>query len=498
MPVPVVTAAAMRDWEKSVFGQGTADERVVMESAGRAVAAAVAERFPDGRVIGVLGAGNNGGDAVVALRSLMAAGREVVAVPVGDAGVPARLAHGWAIPVGGVDALDSADVLIDGILGTGATGAPREPHAGMIRAMNAARAPIVAIDGPSGVDLTTGAVAGEAILAAATVTFGAVKRGLLLYPGRIHAGRILLAEVGFPPLAVPDQAEAVTDGWARERLPAIPPDAHKGAVGLVGVVAGRAGYGGAALMVTMGALRAGAGGVRVFSVDANRAVINSAVPEAVFFERTAAEARDALRGTRAVVIGPGIGTDPSARAVLESVLDGFPGSFVIDADAVTLIAGEPGILSPTVAARCVLTPHPGELARLLGVDTATVLADRFASAAAAAERFGCLVLAKGAPSLVAAPGLPTLIAVSGHSGIATGGMGDTLGGIIGAFLAAGATPRIAAGLGIHFAGRAAEAAGRGRGLLPRDVAEALPGVLAGGSRERAPTWPFTFDLPPAR
>lgn len=494
----VLTAAEMREWEAAVFSAGVANERVVMESAGRAVATVIADRWPTGRIVAAVGGGNNGGDAVVALRTLAAMGREVVAVPVGRGEIAAGLTHGWSIPTGDQGAFAAADLLVDGILGTGATGAPREPQAAAIRAMNAASAPIVAIDGPSGVDLTTGAVPGEAVMATLTVTFGALKRGLLLHPGRGRVGRILLAEVGFPPHPGASAA-GITDPWAASRLPVIRPDGHKGSVGLVAVVAGRIGYGGAAVMVAMGALRAGAGGVRAFSVEKNRPVLNIAVPEAVFVERGSDEAGAALSGTRAAVIGPGIGTGTEALSLLRRYLEGFTGPVVLDADALTLIAADAGLLPPALAARSVLTPHPGELARLLAVSTDDVLADRFASAREAAERYGCVVVAKGSPTLVAAPDAPTLVNLSGTPGVATAGMGDTLAGIIGAFLAGGATPRDAAATGIHFAGRAAEAAARGRGLLPRDVAEALPGVLdgAGQASRAAAGGMILLDLDPA-
>lgn len=488
----------MRAWEHACFSDGEISERVVMESAGRAVAAAIAQTYPEGRVVGAVGGGNNGGDAIVALRTLAAMGREVAAIFLPGADARRDLLHGWdlqRLDGPAESAFASASVLVDGLLGTGATGEPREPHASMIRAGNASDRPIVAIDGPSGIDLTTGAAPGEAIRAAVTVTFGAVKRGLLLYPGREYAGRILLAEVGFPPAPPPPPAGILMDRWVHARIPRIPPDAHKSSVGLVAVVSGCDEIGGAIVMTAMGALRAGAGGVRVFSTESNRTVVNTAVPEAVFFDRNGDDVDTALAGTRSAVIGPGMGTDAEARAFLHRLLERYTGKLVLDADALTLLAAEPDALTPEVAHRAVMTPHPGELARLLGTTTEQILADRFATAAAAAERYGCVVLAKGAPTLVAAPDEPVLVALSGHSGVATGGMGDTLSGVIGAFLAAGSTPHEAATAGIHVAGRAAETAGRSRGLLPRDVSDALPAVLLREAEPRAAEWPFLLDLP---
>jgi ADP-dependent NAD(P)H-hydrate dehydratase / NAD(P)H-hydrate epimerase len=498
-PLPLPTATEMREVERLAFGQGGVDERVVLESAGRAAAMAVAREFPDGRVVAAVGRGNNGGDAIVALRTLQAWGRDVSAVPVAGGSLPEGLTHGWAIPTSeDTAALATAGVVLDGILGTGASGALRPPIADIVERMNASSRPIIAIDGPTGVDLDTGRVAGAAVRAVLTVTFGALKRGLLLFPAREHAGRILLAEVGFPPMdRASARASLVTDSWARQRVPAISPDAHKGSVGLVGIVSGRSGVGGAAIMAAMGALRAGSGGVRIASAEANRGAIHAAVPEAVFLDREGSDLLESLRGTAAILIGPGIGVDDHAIDLLRAVLDGHDGPFVIDADALTLIARDPDLVATDVGQRSVFTPHPGELGRLLGRRTEEVLEDRFDAAEEAARRFGCTVLAKGAPSLVAKPGEPTLVSVAGHSGVATGGMGDTLGGVVAALLAGGASPRDAAGAGVHYAGRAAEAAGRGRGLLPRDVAEALPAVLV-APPTAAPPVPFLLDIPAPR
>jgi NAD(P)H-hydrate epimerase len=250
-------------------------------------------------------------------------------------------------------------------------------------------------------------------------------------------------------------------------------------------------------MTAMGALRAGCGGVRVFSTDSNRFAVHAAVPEAVFIDRNADDAVAALTGTRAMVVGPGVGTDEAAVRAVQLLLTRYSGSIVLDADALTLLAAGRISVSDDLRPRCVLTPHPGELARLIAGETAAVLADPEGSARVAADRFGCVVLAKGTPSLIASPGGPLLISASGHKGVATGGMGDTLAGIVAALLAGGLTPREAAAAGVHFAGRAAEVAGRGRGLLPRDVADAIPEVL----ERRGPFTPardaIVFELPPS-
>jgi ADP-dependent NAD(P)H-hydrate dehydratase / NAD(P)H-hydrate epimerase len=478
--VPVLTADEMRAWdEAAIHGRGI-PERVLMESAGRAAAAVVHRLHPRGRVVAAVGGGNNGGDALVALRTLAAWGREVAAVRVGGRPPDDALRHGWVVETIEGDergsAFREAAVVLDGILGTGARGAPRDAHAAAIRAIGAAGRPVVALDGPSGVDFTTGAAAGDAVRAAVTVTFGAPKRGLLRFPGRAHAGRIVAVEIGFPPLAAADAGAClVTPAWAVAALPPVPPDAHKGTVGKVVVVAGRPGMAGAAALAGAGALRAGAGMAVLVSAAENRVILQSALPEALFVDRDALR-DDLLEDAAAVAAGPGMGTDDEALRLLGRLLRAGGAPLLLDADAITLLGRSPG-LRDEADRPLVLTPHPAEMGRLMGMETVEVTADPFTVAHDAAARFRCAVLLKGAPSLVATPGRPVLVNVAGHSGIATGGMGDVLAGVAAAFLARGMDVADAAGAALHFTGRAASLAGRGRGLLPRDVARALPAAL---------------------
>jgi hydroxyethylthiazole kinase-like uncharacterized protein yjeF len=478
--LPLLTAAEMRAWDRVAMERFGIPERQLMENAGRAAAAVVARLFPEGPVVAAIGRGKNGGDAVVLLRTLRAWGREVVAAPIAGAEMVAELLGGWDLPVAPdlADACARAGVVVDAILGTGARGAPRDEAAAAVRAINGARRPVVALDGPTGVDLSDGSIAGDAVRASVTIAFGALKRGLVLQPGRSRAGRVLAVEVGFPPLPEDGAGAAlVTRGWAVPRLPRVKPDAHKGAVGQVTVVAGSAGMAGASILAAMGALRSGAGLVRIVAGDPVRSAFHAAVPEAVVVDRSAPSVADALERGDAAVIGPGLGLSDDARDMLQRVLaSGRPA--VIDADALTLIAEEPNTLAGHRTGTLLLTPHPGEMARLLQTQVPDVTRDPVAAARAAAARFECAVLLKGAPSMVASPDGSILVNATGHSGVATGGMGDTLAGVAGALLAAGKPPLEAGALALFFAGRAAELAGRGRALLPRDVAEALPLALA--------------------
>jgi NAD(P)H-hydrate epimerase len=398
------------------------------------------------------------------------------------------------------DTLAAADVCVDAILGTGTVGAPRGTAAAWIEAANGSERPIVALDLPSGVDATSGRVEGMAIRAVATVTFGWPKIGLLLHPARAHCGRLLAVEIGFPPLDATGShgAAALTPAWAAARLRARPPDAHKGRSGWLLVVAGQHGMAGAAALSAESARRAGAGLVRVASVESNRAILQTLVPEAIFVDRDRLPEAE-LRGMTAVVAGPGLGTAPEARDALFHSLEATGSAPVLlDADAINLFAREPDALHAQALRRpVVLTPHPGEMGRLLEMETEEVTGDPPAAARLAAERFGCIVLLKGQPSLVAAPGEPLLVNTVGSSDVAAAGMGDQLTGVIGAFLAAGLGARDAAAAGLFYSARAADIAALGRSLGPRDVTANLHRAFARPGASRSPTgFGFvTFDQP---
>lgn len=483
---------------------------VLMENAGRAAAGVVERLFPRGDVVAVVGPGNNGGDALVCLRTLVAWGRPVRAVVVADRREPEPVLHGWFLERGGDDdegverALAGAAVVVDGILGTGIRGAPRERQAAAIRRVNAAGRPVVALDVPSGVDADTGGVPGDAVRASVTVAFGWPKLGSLLHPGRARVGRLLAFEIGFPPV---DDTEAVarvvTPGWAAPRLPRRSPDTHKNAVGSLLLVAGSRGMAGAAILAGRSALRAGVGLLRIASVKANRSALQAAVPEAVFLDARDPEGlARAVEASSAVAVGPGLGTDGGAEGSLEAIL-GAPGRpLLLDADALNLLAsGRPAPVARAVQGRpVVVTPHPGEMERLSGVPRDEIQRDRPGVARRWAEETGAVLLLKGMPSLVAGPGISLLVDAVGTSDLATGGMGDVLSGTVGALLAQGCDPPTAAGLGLHLSGRAAVRAARGAGLVPSDVVDALPRALeersSGESELDLPG--LVFDQDPAR
>ena len=481
----------------------------LMENAGRAAASVVTRLFPRGEVVALVGSGNNGGDALVCLRTLASWGRPVRAVLAGRRPEFEAVLHGWPLErISGEESLPSilagASVVLDGILGIGIRGAPREPQADAIRRVNASGRPVVALDVPSGVDADTGAVPGEAVVADVTVAFGWPKLGLLMHPARGRVGRLLAFEIGFPPLeASHASGHVLTPGWAARHRPRRRAVTHKNDVGSLLVVAGSEGMAGAAALAGRSALRAGAGLVRIASVEANRTVLQGAVPEAVFVRATdeSALAR-AFEASSAVVVGPGLGTSEEAEEILRRVLAGPARPTLFDADALNLLAaGRPSVLSEAVDGRpSVLTPHPGEMSRLTGGNAPEMASDRAAFARGWSAENGAVLLLKGTPSLVAAPGLPLLVDAVGTSDLATGGMGDVLSGAVGAFLAQGVDPRTAAGLGLHTSGRAAARSRRAAGLLPTDVVDLLPSVLQeDGPGDTDLDLPgLVFDQDPAR
>lgn len=502
-----LTALESAELDRRAVEEHGVPDGVLMESAGRAAAQVIDRLFPRGRVLAVVGSGNNGGDALVALRTLRSWGRDVARVAVGSRSPDAALLHGFEVEEVAADdmgaACAAADVLVDGVLGTGASGAPRGAAAEAVEALNGAGRPIIALDLPSGVDPTTGEVPGGAVAATATVTFGHPKLGLLLHPGRVHCGRIIAVEIGFPPLEGPARpgARVITPDWVREHLPIRAADSHKGTTGKLLLLVGRQGLAGAAVISTRGAVRGGAGYVRVASVEANRVILQTSVPDALFVDRADGDALAAAAGDcNALVAGPGIGTDRSGRAALRAALDASgPVPVLLDADALTILAEDPSALDRLTDGRPVLvTPHPGEMARLTGRPVADVVGERPAVAREFAEAHGCVVLLKGQPSLIAAPGEPMLVNAAGSSDVASAGMGDFLSGATGALLAAGLRPHDAVGAALFLASRSADLAARGPSLETGDVAEAYYHAWASpGAAEPPLGLPFiVFDQPP--
>jgi ADP-dependent NAD(P)H-hydrate dehydratase / NAD(P)H-hydrate epimerase len=417
------------------------DVEALMERAGGAVAATVARDYPGARVVAVCGKGANGGDGRIAAQKL---GAEVVEV-------------GAELP--------PADVVIDAIFGTGFHGEPREAAARSIEAVRSANVPVVAVDVPSGVNASTGEVSGVCVDAVTTVTFHGKKVGLAVAPGGLHAGRIELVDIG---LESAETSHALVTSEIVHRLPERPRGGNKYRSGSVLVVGGAPGLTGAVCLAAEAAFRADAGYVTVCAPRESLPIVEMRLLEAV--KRPLEEAFAAVERAGALALGPGIGRGDEAGQLVRRLLEETDLPAVVDADG--LFGFEPvDREAPTV-----LTPHSGELARLLDVETTWVDAHRLGAVHLALERFNCVVLLKGSETIVAAPGTRTLIS-TGTPRLATAGTGDVLTGIVGAFLAKGMEGQLAAATAARVHADAALAAPHGRGLVASDVIAELPGVL---------------------
>jgi hydroxyethylthiazole kinase-like uncharacterized protein yjeF len=387
------------------------------------------------RVVLLVGSGGNGGDALYAGAQLARRGARVDALLVTDHALEPALealhdAGGRSRPAAAADdVLRAAELVIDGMVGIGATGELRPAMAGLAGLTAAAGAVVVAVDVPSGVDASTGAVAGDAVRADVTVTFGAVKAGLVISPGAEYAGRVELVDIGLD-LPAPTVTLLDADDVAA-RLPQPHGETDKYGRGVVGVVAGSDTYTGAAQLVVGGALSAGAGMVRFAGVAHPAEIVRHRWPEAVV---TVVEPGDgagvvAAGRVQAWVVGSGLGTDDTAGDVIEAVL-------VVDADAISWLAGHRSALTGRTAPT-LLTPHAGEFARLMDLDRCDVEAHRLDHVRRAADALGVTVLLKGTTTLVADPSGDVRVNSAATAYLATAGSGDTLSGICGTLLASG-------------------------------------------------------------
>ena len=449
---PLYSASEMRAAEERYPGYpGSAGE--LMERAGAAVAQEVLRTYPGARRVAVVcGGGANGGDGRIAARILRESALEVVETD---------------DPGGG-----DTDVVIDALFGTGFHGSPREEAAAAIERINATGAPVVSVDIPSGVDATTGEVAGAAVEADVTVTFHGRKVGLVVAPGRFHSGRVVVAGIGLEPgpTALVRGMPALLD-----RIPRRGARDSKFSAGSLLVVGGAPGTTSAAVLAATAALRADAGYVTLAVPAAALPVAETLALEPVkrgFDWTSAPEALQAdVARSSAIALGPGLGRSDEARALVRALLERADLPAVVDADALF------GLARVDRSAPTVLTPHAGELARLLGVEPAWVSAHRLEAAAEAAERFAAVVLLKGPDTIVCAPEGRVIVCDTGPPSLATAGTGDVLTGVVGAFLAKGVDVVDAAAAAAIAHGLAARSLPHQAGLIASDVAAALPGVL---------------------
>jgi NAD(P)H-hydrate epimerase len=450
MHEPLYSAEEMREVEARYPGYpDTAGE--LMERAGAAVADEVLRSYPEAQRIAVVcGKGANGGDGRVAARILRQWGRDAVET----------------------DDVAGADLVIDALFGTGFHGAPRPEAAAIIERSVSGGSPVVAVDLPSGVDASTGEVEGAAVVAELTVTFHGSKVGLAVAPGRFHVGRVVVADIGLEPVAT---AVVRATPALLGRVPRRSERDTKFTAGSLLVVGGAPGTTGAAALTSLAALRADAGYVTLAVPKESLAVAEMLVLEPVkrgfSLPRGADELGADIERASALAIGPGLGRSDEARSLVRGLLARSSLPVVVDADGLF------GLEPLERDAALVLTPHAGEAARLLGVESEWVSAHRLEAAATVAERFGAVVVLKGADTIVRAPDGRTIVCDTGPASLATAGTGDVLTGVVGAFLAKGLDPVDAAAAAAVAHGLAARAVPSQPGLVASDVVAALPSVL---------------------
>ena len=504
----VLDTAQMRDADRRTIEEIGIPSIVLMENAGRAVVDAIEAHFAPPRrrrVVVLCGRGNNGGDGLVVARVLAERGAEVTVILLaradavrGDARTNLDIARRLGQRV--IEAADAsaweacrprvaaADLVVDALVGTGL----RAPLEGLLATavayVNAAGRPVVAVDLPSGISADTGACIGACVDARITVTLGAPKLPLAVSPAADRAGVVVVADIGIPARVIAELAgrrvERITRDAVRASLPVRARNAHKGDHGRVVVVAGSAGKAGAARLAGTGALRSGAGLVTVAvpgscmgSVAAVPEYMTAALPETEegTVRSTAADPVLAL-GADVVAVGPGLGVGPEPRSLVRSLVERVREPLVLDADALNALAEEPGSLALRRDRVTVATPHPGEMARLAGTTVTDVQANRIDVAQRFAVERGVHVVLKGARTVIAAPGGTIRVNSTGNPGMATGGTGDVLTGVMAAWLAQLEDVEAATALAVYLHGLAGDLAGAHVGetaLVAGDVADHL-------------------------
>jgi NAD(P)H-hydrate epimerase len=488
----ILNAAEMRNIDRRTTERFGIPSIVLMENAATAVVDAIFERYPDAdRVALICGTGANGGDGFAAARHLE--NRGVVPVILiagdrakihGDAETNLVICERLGIPIYEVgDDVETAlahaadaDLIVDALFGTGLNRAPSGMHAELIRAIAELRIPVVAIDLPSGANASSHEPFDPCVQAEVTVTFAAPKVCHVFEPAALYCGEVIVADISIPEAAIEDENVTLALITPKDVAPHIAPrlaSTHKGTYGHVGVIAGSPGRSGAAVLAARGAIRAGAGLVTVHT-DADTAKLVHA--HSVESMTDSGDLDAFLRNKTAVLIGPGLQDDDAAYAKTRAMVDAIELPLVIDASALNAFASNAKALNPHARPR-VITPHPGELARLLDTDTKSINADRIAAARNAARVANCVVVLKGHQTLVAEPDGHIYVNPTGNPGMATGGMGDVLGGIIAALLARGVDPTDAACTGVYLHGLAGDILQEemgDTGLAAMDLAERIP------------------------
>ncbi|HJV36534.1 NAD(P)H-hydrate dehydratase [Geomonas sp.] len=506
----VVSGQVMQSMDQRAIGEFGVPGPTLMENAGRSCADAISEAFGPGegkRALIVAGKGNNGGDGFVISRLLGERGWDapvlLLASPeavTGDAAAnlarlePGRVTFAPEGAAGYAELFRTATIIVDALLGTGVKSEVTGIYGEAIDLINAAGVPVVAVDIPSGVDAANGKILGRAVQADLTVSFALAKLGNILYPGGERCGRLLVREIGMPQPVVNEApgADFVDLERAAELFRPRPLAAHKGSSGHCLVIAGATGKTGAAAMAANSAVRTGSGLVTLAVPTALNPILEVKSTEAMTIPVGRPGSRHfqagALRqllasaeGKQVVALGPGIGPHPSTVFLVHSLMASLHQALVIDADGLNAVAAAPETLLARRGRVTVLTPHPGEMARLTGLTVAQVEADRIGCAREFAASYQVHLILKGARSIIAAPDGSIAINGSGNPGMASGGMGDVLTGIVASLAGQGYPPFDACCLGAFLHGFAAdllvERLGT-QGMRATDVQEMLPGALA--------------------
>lgn len=492
----LLNAQQMKACDEATIEKFKVPSLVLMERAALAVRDVVLERYPEAcRILVLCGSGNNGGDGYAAARLLNLAGRtaEVLFVGKHDSRTQQTVLQAEIfLRYGGRELPDDAsfkgyDLILDALFGIGLKREVIGRFADVIGAVNRVDTPVIAIDIPSGVSADTGQIMGCAVRADLTVTMQYAKLGQMLYPGADLCGELLVRDVGITDERVEWESEpvyALDQDDLKDLLPARRPDANKGTCGRLLLIAGAKDMAGAACLAAGAALRSGCGLVKILSDEANRVILQTALPEALF----AAWPEDGnitkhLEWADAVAIGPGLGMSDLSRSILAAVLSGWAGPLVIDADALNLIAKDRSLIKE-LPLSAVITPHPGEMSRLSALfeeeawSVQEAAAFPVQAAVRCSEALGCITVLKGARTVIA-DSLQIWLNLYGNNGMACGGSGDVLTGIIGSLLAQGtdAADAAKAGVLVHaLAGDLAAASLGRRGMKAGDLIENLPSV----------------------
>jgi hydroxyethylthiazole kinase-like uncharacterized protein yjeF len=516
----VVTPEEMAALDRAAI-EGGIPSLDLMERAGRAVAEQARDLLSicSGKKICVIAAkGNNGGDGFVAARYLESWGAEVRVFFIGDdTGMTMDTAEnrrryleagGELVQSTGSQpemGLSECELVIDAIFGTGFRGEAKGEFGEVIDTINASGVPVLAVDVPSGADAAKGAVPGPAVMAARTVTFAWPKIGLYLYPGAERVGELVVADIGIPhdllATVVESDVHTIEEAGVIERLPRRSTGVHKGECGRVLIVAGSPGLTGAAVLSARSAMRAGTGVVTLGVPASLNPIFEVKLTEVMTLplsdegdghlaEGALEMVIDVLSGYDVLALGPGLGTAPSTRKVVAGILRKVEKPVILDADGINCIASDTACLAerdnPTV-----ITPHPGELGRLLDRQAGEIQAARLDSILEATRRFGCVVVLKGANTMVASPDGRVLINPLALPGLATAGSGDVLTGCLAALCAQGLDPLDAAACGVFIHGKAAEIAAHligPIGMVAGDVVSHLPLALSGLLSKREGGW----------